>query len=181
VNLREGTRRLALLLGVVGAILGGFASYLELQTVLNQRARHNKFEQLAASDVVKHERKCRLAGILSGCSDLPADFIVKDSKTGVVLDWSKARPITPEADWKIWEVGEPSTVNKGGIKNINWSADYGIESILTEDGQTLYPTPAPAAWEYLLIALFPILGFFIPWGAVRAIGWVGAGFVQSAK
>jgi len=27
MNLKEGTRRLALLLGVVGAILGGFASY----------------------------------------------------------------------------------------------------------------------------------------------------------
>jgi hypothetical protein len=40
MNLAEGTRRLALLLGVVGAILAGFASYLELQTVLGQRARH---------------------------------------------------------------------------------------------------------------------------------------------
>ena len=57
MNLREGTRRLALLLGVAGAILGGFASYDYLQTNLNQRARHNRFEQLAASDVVMQERK----------------------------------------------------------------------------------------------------------------------------
>src|SRR5271157_5971157 len=57
VNLREGTRRLALLLGVTGAILAGFASYMELQTVLNQRARHNRFEQLATSEVVQQERK----------------------------------------------------------------------------------------------------------------------------
>jgi len=42
MNLREGTRRLALLLGVVGTIFGGFASYMELQTVQNQRARHNR-------------------------------------------------------------------------------------------------------------------------------------------
>ena len=53
MNLREGTRRLALLLGVVGAILGGLASYLELQSVLVQRERHNKFERLTNSDVVK--------------------------------------------------------------------------------------------------------------------------------
>jgi hypothetical protein len=57
VNLREGTRRLALLLGTVGAILGGFASYLELQSILNQTERHNRFEQLASSDVVQQERK----------------------------------------------------------------------------------------------------------------------------
>jgi hypothetical protein len=56
MNLKEGTRRLALLLGAIGAIVGGFASYLELQSILNQRERHNKFERLAASDVVKNER-----------------------------------------------------------------------------------------------------------------------------
>src|ERR1039458_6439074 len=57
MNLREGTRRLALLLGVLGAIAGGFASYLELQSVLSQRARHNRFEQLANSPVVQQARK----------------------------------------------------------------------------------------------------------------------------
>ncbi len=56
-----------------------------------------------------------------------------------------------------------------------------VSSIETEDGQTLYPTPSPALWTYFLIALFPILGFFIPWGAIRAVGWVGAGFVQPSK
>jgi hypothetical protein len=50
MNLREGTRRLALFLGTVGAILGGFASYLELQSVLSQRTRHNAFQSLAGSD-----------------------------------------------------------------------------------------------------------------------------------
>lgn len=57
MNLKEGTRRLALLLGVFGAIIGGFASYLELQTVREQRASYAKFEQLTASDVVQQERK----------------------------------------------------------------------------------------------------------------------------
>ena len=57
MNLREGTRRLALLLGVVGAVLGGFLSYLELQTALGQRARHNQFEALANSEVVRQERR----------------------------------------------------------------------------------------------------------------------------
>jgi hypothetical protein len=209
LNLREGTRRLALLLGVVGAILGGFASYVELQTTLAQRTRHNRFEQLAASEVVQHERKCRQAGILSGCPDNISDLVFApiqkpqrtfqiDPKTGeriqaapdfipdtsqkhgpwekyadkgtsgAVLDMSKSIPI-------------PSVVMKNGIKAVNWNHDYGVESIETEDGQTLYSTLAPSAWLYLLIVLFPVLGFFIPWGTIRALGWVGAGFVQPAK
>jgi hypothetical protein len=150
VNLREGTRRLALILGVVGIIVGGFASYLFLQPTLDQRARHNKFEQLATSDVVKQVRK-RQAG-----------WVSIDPKTGERIQWDQQ-------------------VGKDGIKTIHWTQDNQIESIETDDGQTLYPTPAPSAWEYLLVALLPILGFFVPWGAVRAIGWVGAGFVTNSE
>jgi hypothetical protein len=75
-------------------------------------------------------------------------------------------------------------VNRNGIKTIFWDKDHvwndasGIYSIETDDGQTLYPTPAPAAWEYLLVVLFPLAGFVIPWGVVRAIGWVLSGFAE---
>jgi hypothetical protein len=318
MNLKEGTRRLALLLGVAGAILGGFASYSELQTVLNQRTRHNRFEQYATSDLVRQERNC-IMGILSegGCTEhlpgdrwdkyivspsypnakrvslpngeirdypnsmsdeqitnilrkeFPAGAIVVQSRTteqsqaqdpyaataiqtplgdpyaatamkvkptvaqvlqdpkfyglppveqkkvlsrldsdfrqlpaqeqDKVLAISKSKlsppqpnsvlpPRQPELDTTTGvaldfstSVPIPSVVMKGGIKTVNWNHDYGIDSIEMEDGQTIYPTHVPSAWMYLLIALFPVLGFFIPWGAVRAIGWVGAGFVASPK
>lgn len=219
MNLREGTRRLALLLGAVGAILGGFASYDYLQTSLSQRAHHNKFEQLATSDVVKQERKTLQA---------PPDFIPApnpwdkptatpatqgnpwDKPTdGDAAPWQKygasppghdpaqsdeqpedIKAYTPEelqapsesteVDWHHF-IHIPSVVNSGGIRTINWAENYGVASIETEDGQTFYPTPAPAAWEYLLIVLFPVAGFVIPWGVIRAMGWVGAGFVATDK
>ena len=57
VNFKEGTRRLALLLGAVGVILGGVVSYVELQSALEQRVNHNKWVRLSASDVVQQERK----------------------------------------------------------------------------------------------------------------------------
>ncbi len=74
-----------------------------------------------------------------------------------------------------------SEVNSGGIKTIYWSKDYRAQLIQTEDGQNLFPAPAPSASRYLLVALLPILGFLIPWGAIRAIGWAGAGFVESSR
>jgi hypothetical protein len=162
MNLREGTRRLALLLGVVGAICGGFASYLELQEVLSQKARHNKFEQLTASDVVRQERKRILdaekQGTYTDCDLFPVDT-------------------HPYKKLDCFD----SVVNRDGIKAVAWNTDYEVYSIETLDGQTLCPTPAPAALLYLLVALFPVLGFLIPWGAIRAIGWVGAGFAQPSK
>jgi hypothetical protein len=152
VNLREGTRRLVLLLGAAGAILGGFVSYMELQPLARQSAKHNRFEQLANSQIVLQERE-------NAKRDFPR---------------ITNPPITDSKGWQI-------TVNSGGVGTIFWGSDYQVASIQTLDGQRLYPTPAPSAWTYLLVALFPILGFLIPWGAVRAIGWVGAGFAQSSK
>lgn len=216
MNLKEGTRRLALLLGALGIIAGGFASYVELQTVLPQRAAHRHFEQLANSEVVKQERKTlqsppkdslagakRVKPAQSGpwqkyAANQPqsAPWARPDGTQPAAgprpgtehpeVDWDKLQPVkpgsgaSPDVDWST---AQPiaSDVMKDGIKTINWSHDYGVASIETEDGQTLYPTPAPSAWRYLMIALFPILGFFIPWGAIRAMGWVGAGYVDPAK
>jgi hypothetical protein len=100
---------------------------------------------------------------------------------GYVLD----APQSPNGD-DFACIAEPikapiSKVNKSGINTIHWNKDLGVESIETQDGQTISPAPEPAAWEYLLVALFPILGFFIPWGVIRALRWVGAGFVQPSK
>jgi len=184
MNLREGTRRLALLLGVAGAIVGGFASYLELQAVLSQKARHNRFEQLANLDDVQKERKCRLLGYDSGCFRMklpPGAALVEqpndwqDVPTAPPAKVAKREAAPKKDDWSQYEVapasaapakvylddnGNPvpskfsseavtplaSEVNMGEIKTINWSQgkDYRVESIETQDGQTLYPTTAPS-------------------------------------
>jgi len=150
MNLKEGTRRLALLLGVAGAIACGFASYLVLQPALDLRARHNKFEQLANSDVVRQERKNQ------------GGWVSVDPKTGEQIKWDQE-------------------VNKGCIKTIHWTAENEVEGIDTVDGQYLYKARVPTSSEYLLGALIPVFGFLIPWGLVRAIAWVGAGFVTNTK
>ena len=193
MNLREGTRRLALFLGAVGAILGGFASYLELQSVLNQRERHIRFEQLATSDFVKQDRK-----VLQASPDfIPPWNPVQDVRAEWpgLKDWSDQRILTNLSDPAKFRTALPqyaqlddnsikeniTWMKKNGIKAINWSHDYGVESIVTEDGQTLNPTPAPNRWLYLLAAILPLLGLVLPWGLIRAVGWVGAGFVAGSR
>ncbi len=170
MNLREGTRRLALLLGAIGAILGGFASCLELQSVLNQRALHTRFEQLVNSDIVRQERKAIQEDPTSEKQPIPEGPITVSAPDGNIYHFAdgtdKAAAIRYFKRKRI------------GIEAIHWTDDYGVESIVTRDGQTIYPTPLPAAWTYLLIALFPVLGFFISWSAIRAFGWVGAGFFK---
>jgi hypothetical protein len=47
MNLKEGPRRLALLLGILRAIFRGLFSYGQLQATLRKRADHKKFAQIA--------------------------------------------------------------------------------------------------------------------------------------
>jgi hypothetical protein len=88
---------------------------------MEQRARHNKFEQLANSDVVQQEHKSQ------------AGWVSIDPQTRERIQWEQK-------------------VDKGSIKTIHWTKDNEIESIDTQDGQYLFPTPAPSASSYLLIA-----------------------------
>ena len=170
MNLREGTRRLALLLGVVGAIFGGFISYSLLRETMRQRADHQRFEQLANSDLVKEARQWITLAPVQREKALALMTPEHRSKLATVLGFNG----TPTPS----DIGE---IDEGGIKTIRWTKDHRVESLETQDGQTLYPSPAPGAWSYFLAAILPIFGFFIPWGVVRAIGWVTAGFVASPK
>jgi len=168
---------------------------------MRQRANHQKFEQLANSSVAEQGRK--------GCfvRDIPSERGPEYDAQGnpipaqtnqTPLPWEKYanhkgnpwdRPPAPTKQTPCFVPDDdpnafyytPSKLNSGEIKTLHFDENHEISTIETQNGQTLYPTPAPSAWLYLLIALFPLLGFFIPWGIIRAIGWVGAGFVASSK
>ena len=225
MNLKEGTRRLALLLGVAGAILGGIASYAELQSALSQRTRHIRFERLANSDAAEQERKWLLRQVqappptfqgpdgrtyqfpvgtdeaaaiayfkkkgITGPSTVSQDpyALIAEPSQGTTESYPVTEFMALPQDRQLAMLRELARENQdrllavvkarreGGIKTIHWTKDNGVESIQTEDGQTIYPTPAPAMWTYLLLALGPVFGFFIPWALVRAVGWVRAGFI----
>jgi len=208
MNVKKGMQRLALFAGVIGALVGGAASYLQLETVRTQRVLHDNFELLAASSIAQHERTFfpRLFKPIG-----PPISLTEYSDGDVKLDMSKVpagatqiarftdegTPRPPQHPyeavgwhldgsvreaWKYdgtaWKAR--SIVNSDSIKTIYWTKDYGVESIDTEDGQTLVPTLPPTLRSYLLIVTYPILGFLVPWGLIRATGWVGAGFFENS-
>lgn len=196
MNLKEGARRLAVLLGVVGAILGGFASYVELQPVMRQRAEHKRFEQLANSPVVQEARKsCFESNAASEhgpwekyqAQALPPPSKIPPPPSGTIVIRGAPRADFFTPPYCFIPVDDPnasdytpSELNSSEIKTAHFE-NRDIASIETTAGQTVYPTPAPVWWAYLLIGICPVLGFFLPWGAVRAIGWVGAGFLAGPR
>lgn len=192
MNVRQGMKRLALFAGVLGAIAGGIVTFVFLSDVLEQRARHHAFERLANSDIVQHQRKL-----------LQADPYAPNGGHAVTEWDAQGNPIQQpggptapaSSNSDPWAVVKeersdpfasiakplPTEVDKDGIKAINWTHNLGIESIDTEDGQTLYPQRSPGIWACLVPLFFPVLGFFVPWGLVSAVAWVGAGFAEKQK
>jgi len=195
MNVKEGMRRLALLLGILGAALGCFASYIFLNDTVEARARYKAFEVLANSEAVQQERKILQTQpdfipdtAASAQKILPLPKGATSSPTKTYLDDS-GNPITSAVTdephgWQVVDANEkpePSQVKRGNIKAVHWTKDLAVESIETEDGNTLYAEPKPTLWPYLLAAIFPVLGFVIPWGSIRALAWVGFGFVEGSK
>jgi hypothetical protein len=111
-------------------LCGGLASYFQSQDVMRENANHRKWERLANSDAVQHERR-----VFQKDPPPPAGFYP-----------------------------DPSTINGDGVRTVLWNKGYEVASLVTEDGETLYPTPAPSVLEYLLVVILPIFGFLIPWG-----------------
>jgi hypothetical protein len=56
-----------------------------------------------------------------------------------------------------------------------------VKAIETEDGKIVTRIDPPASWSYLLAPAFTILGFLLPWGAIKMLTWIGMGFFQSGK
>ena len=54
----------------------------------------------------------------------------------------------------------------------------GIVSLFAFQGELQGKIHAPSAWSYVLQVIFPLVGFAVPWGIIRGIGCVLAGFLQ---
>ena len=166
---KEGVRRLALLFGLLGVILGGFVSYQEWNLIVTQKANHKKFEALAKSDVVQQERNRRFQ---------------KDPATGVMLDMN-IKNLTSQKARDEEFADFPSRILEGEISEIDWNKDLQVSMIKTIDGEFLLPTQEPGTTRYLLMVVFPVIGFLLFWGAARIVsligGWIVAGFKRPSE
>jgi len=154
--------------GVAGGIFGAVVSVVGICLVWIQYAQHMEFERLADSSVVQQQLKIVQAPVEIN-SDLYAQQKRSDELPAQpVKDSGSQSPLSSEAAPNLAEDEPPPTeVNAGGIKVIHWTRDYAVESLEMDDGRWIHPTPAPSPWTYLLIALSPVAGFFIPWILVK--------------
>jgi hypothetical protein len=143
MNVTEGMRRLGILLGVCGGILGGWLAYGDAKSTWERRIEYRKFAFLMASPIMQNVAKA-------------ARELKATGATLVSVDLDGIKQVT---------------VDKAGL----------VSSIELSTGECVRRIEAPRVTVCLGILLYPILGLLLPWGAVRIVMWVRAGFFAPSQ
>jgi hypothetical protein len=66
-----------------------------------------------------------------------------------------------------------------GIKTLGVfeAGEVSIELSTGEIESEYYGAP-PSIFDFIALVFWPVIGFIVPWGAVRILNWVGAGFIS---
>lgn len=175
MNLSEGTRRLALLFGVAGAIVGGFGSVILVSSVSDARKAAQETndavhhcQTLLAQDIdalnLKAITKQTLYQKINALAVTPAlstSISTGPTVSDPLIPIIRQLPIDRQAKASFY-----SKVQDWRKQRTRLNAEDGDASI-----------DAPSAWWYVLAPFLPIFGFALFWGGVRVVGWVIAGFL----
>jgi hypothetical protein len=154
MNIKEGSRRLAIVLGGLGAIVGAFAGYQTVREVWEARTAQARFESFADSSAIKKDQ-----------SDL-LDTVRKD--------WF-ARNARPQDRKKLATLDESE--HGIGVERFTIDSSTGsITSIELSTGELLQNTKKPSRVNYLILPGYLVIGFLVPWCTIRILAWIIAGF-----
>ena len=64
------------------------------------------------------------------------------------------------------------------ISTIRIDKNGQVTSFVKTDGSQIFRPEAITIWPYFSLALWPILGFLIPWGGFRFLTWIISGFLD---
>lgn len=202
VNVEKGIRRLALLLGILGALVGLWFGYGTVRILWGAHVVHERFSALfarpAVQKIAREAAADRAARIQASEIDLSAGLVPKPSgdvanakkisadqvkpvesdpyaKYGGHVDpWAvvSVSPIRPE-HWEYHEVNDFAA----GIEGAEADTTTGtISEVSLFNGETVRDDKDRPLYAYTLALLYPLGGFLFGWLMISAIAWVWAGF-----
>ena len=198
MNFREGMRRVGILLGVAGGIVGGLIAFPQGRELAHDRSTHLRFESLMALPTIRTiakdaiEYQTGLPYIIDSVSPQPgrvtpgfldystlADLAktiaakrqLKPPPGSVLVQQPKAKPENIVVRVNLDEIKEVYVDSAGMITEIDLTTGELVPRI----------EPSPPLLAYFLLLLYPILGFLLPWACIRVLTWVGTGFVAPPR
>ena len=101
-----------------------------------------------------------------------------DLMDAVQKDWFKRNAPADERK-KMIKLNENGA---DGIASFKFDPTTGnISSVELSTGESLVRTKQPTALVYLVLPLYSLIGFLIPWGILTTLSWVGSGFFSKAS
>ena len=189
MNISEGVRRLGILLGAAGALLGGFLASGDATEVWSMITAHRKFEVALALPTVQRVAKSVVTGDLGhavassdpGPATQPKILSLQDlakfgTDTGSRPEPSLVETRDPTGGITIWEGNSLLKGNRDGIDGVYFDSAKRVTQIRFATGDWVFRTELPMFKAYLLVLAFPVVGFLIPWASIRLLAWVGTGF-----
>lgn len=168
MNLKEGLRRIGLAAGSIGACIGLWASYVTAKDIHYQRERNSRFETLLNSPAVQRDVLLLTKGLRNAKDPTPA-FKYAHNGQG----WFEA---VAAANGSL----EGWLVNEDGVSRIYLDGRGNVIRIQDTEQNSFYPDPDPAPppniLSYAIVLVFPIIGFLVPWGVLKGLSWIVAGF-----
>jgi len=190
VNFREGMRRVSIVLGLAGGSMGGILAHLEVQSLSNIRAAYRKFESVMASPTMQRVSKemsidydalAKQAG--GSTAPIPSfkDFVAasktKDGGRGTGPFRDLADLVAASGDENggqyLLKAHPLLKGNRDGISKVHIDSARLVSSVELSTGESVPRTEPPQVKAYLLLLLYPVLGFLLPLGFIRLLAWVG--------
>lgn len=193
MNVREGMRRLGILVAVCGGILGACLEYSDAKAIWQNLTAYRQFAAMIASPIMhkvanaardyaaQEWRDVGQNGYSISGGKIAAEPPHLDRFGGILIeDQSSPKKFTTVPPDFFDTGGIIVSVNLDGIKRVAVDVNNGgrVCAIETSPGAWIYHAEAPRLISYLSIVAYPILGFLLPWVVVRILMWVGSGFFQ---
>jgi hypothetical protein len=196
-------RRLGILLGAAGGIMGGFLAFVpafgNALGVWSTLTAHRKFESAMALPTVQKAAKAIATAPAQAARRNPLDSLPppRGGKFGgIPVDSTVAGARLPAGFTEVdpsqvglWvdvvpqdggtTIVDPNPLLKGnrdGVDSIQFDTGKRVTAIGFTTGGWVYRTEAPKFSAYLVLLAFPAFGFLLPWAVVRLVTWVGTGF-----
>ncbi|MEQ1883720.1 MAG: hypothetical protein ABL967_01575 [Bryobacteraceae bacterium] len=175
MDIREGMRRLSLVVGFLGGSAGGFLVYPEVKPTWDACMYYRNFSDAASLPTV--QKALKSARAYRGAAHK------LNYANGEVIEPSPPPHNTASKD-TFWEDIEfqargdkDVSINTDGISMLILDTAGEISSIHFSSGEVVQATVRPT-FPFSLF-LYPILGFFVPWAAIRTLTWIGEGFFRA--
>jgi hypothetical protein len=180
-------------------MIGGFLAYPSAATLWNSHVEGRRFDALITSpamrDLTRVARDYLKSRPAQGASEIYKGKVLYHD--GAIWEFvsTSAHPEQPTSLGlgsrvpSVQEIVEAATLDElkktgsviislksGAIEQVQMDKDGFIVWIEGTDGDVVRRPVPPDRHAYFVPALYPVLGFLLPWGVVKVVTWIADGF-----